>query len=611
MVRRSATQAAGQLKSVKLTEKLVALLADPLIEADALRALSRLGEGAVPELLRQFQVAAEHSPQRIGIAVALGDVGGAETAGSLFSHLENADADLRGALSESLARMKFHVEDGDRSSVEVLVARELTLIAQSQVDPKWTERQPFLGRVMAAESKMAIRRAFNLLALLCQPEAILLARTRFFLGTETQRAFAIEILDNILGGELRLKVLKALDEAESGDGGLSLDAPHIQQLLARPQSDLSAFARASAIWAVHSTGIRDRASTLAPLQNHPSALLRETVEFHLNPNAGNSELDLAIAKAELISTASIFQALPPLELAALALSLTPRRIPPAETFIHQGQTATSLFVLASGDVRVHVGGKDVAELQAGAVIGEFAALDPEPRSASVSALNDCVVLELEGADLREMMSRRPAVCRGIFRVLCSRLRDAADFEKAPPLGKAIESFENREAPQQDGFPLLEKNRALAGVSLFRDMPNLVLNASSRRLVVKFAKPGAILIRHGEIGGSLFILVDGRVRVHRGEQTLVELSSGSVFGELSALDPEPRSATVTALGEVTVFQISGSLIYKLTTESPELVAGISRELCRRSRQALRAGHSLKASRAHAPRPDRGPTHRSQS
>lgn len=72
---------------------------------------------------------------------------------------------------------------------------------------------------------------------------------------------------------------------------------------------------------------------------------------------------------------------------------------------------------------------------------------------------------------------------------------------------------------------------------------------------------------------------------RGEQTLAELEKGSVFGELSALDPEPRSASITALKDVTVFQISGNVLYDLTAESPELIAGISWELFFRLRESL--------------------------
>ena len=51
---------------------------------------------------------------------------------------------------------------------------------------------------------------------------------------------------------------------------------------------------------------------------------------------------------------------------------------------------------------------------------------------------------------------------------------------------------------------------------------------------------------GAVEAHLYALVEGRVRVHRGGQTLVELGPGATVGELAALVPAPRTAWVTAL-----------------------------------------------------------------
>src|ERR1043165_7440555 len=48
--------------------------------------------------------------------------------------------------------------------------------------------------------------------------------------------------------------------------------------------------------------------------------------------------------------------------------------------------------------------------------------------------------------------------------------------------------------------------------------------------------GDRIMAEGEIGTSLYAIVHGAVRVHRGGQTLAQLGPGEVVGELAALDP---------------------------------------------------------------------------
>jgi CRP/FNR family transcriptional regulator, cyclic AMP receptor protein len=59
------------------------------------------------------------------------------------------------------------------------------------------------------------------------------------------------------------------------------------------------------------------------------------------------------------------------------------------------------------------------------VFGELATLDPAPRSATVTALADTELLELSAAPFLELLIDHPGVTRGIFRVLCARLRAAS------------------------------------------------------------------------------------------------------------------------------------------------------------------------------------------
>lgn len=288
-----------------------------------------------------------------------------------------------------------------------------------------------------------------------------------------------------------------------------------------------------------------------------------------------------IEKTELLLSTSIFKHSPSAEIAELALSVDTHYIKEGNRLIEEGSNGTSLYVLAKGRVSVHNGNTIVASLQRGAIIGELAALDPEPRSASVTANENCVVIKLEGYRLREFMRFHPQVSRGIFHILCSRIRNSSSKKNLHPhLSK--DSFEMRPSSKTFDIPLFDINRALVKCPLFQNLPYPLLEDISSNVMVKFAKTGEDIIREGEIGESIFILIDGQVCVHDETGTLAELGEGTIFGELSVLDPEPRSATVTALSDSMIFQISGKLIYELLSVSQDLMNSLIHELCKRLR-----------------------------
>ena len=93
-----------------------------------------------------------------------------------------------------------------------------------------------------------------------------------------------------------------------------------------------------------------------------------------------------------------------------------------DIIMNQGDLGTSMYIVVNGRVRIFEGDKDLAEHGTRAVFGELAALDPEPRAASVQALEDCTLLRLDGESLYDLMSGNKEVTRGIVRVLCDYTR---------------------------------------------------------------------------------------------------------------------------------------------------------------------------------------------
>jgi len=94
----------------------------------------------------------------------------------------------------------------------------------------------------------------------------------------------------------------------------------------------------------------------------------------------------------------------------------------------QGDAATSLFVLLSGEVSVVREHPDLSEpvqlaiLGPGEVVGEMGLLDGEARSATVTALGPMVAMEIGAGQLEEIVERFPEVYGALVKVLSKRLR---------------------------------------------------------------------------------------------------------------------------------------------------------------------------------------------
>ena len=108
---------------------------------------------------------------------------------------------------------------------------------------------------------------------------------------------------------------------------------------------------------------------------------------------------------------------------------TLRRFARGQALLHQGQIPDRVLLLRSGRVKVYsttASGKDVvlAVRGPGELVGELSALDEEPRSASIVALDPVEAAVLSPADFRGFLIEHPAAALALLGMLSRRLRDA-------------------------------------------------------------------------------------------------------------------------------------------------------------------------------------------
>jgi CRP-like cAMP-binding protein len=128
----------------------------------------------------------------------------------------------------------------------------------------------------------------------------------------------------------------------------------------------------------------------------------------------------------------------------------------------------------------------------------------------------------------------------------------------------------------------EKLLRLQTVGIFAATPDEVLLQLAEALEEVHLAAGEQLFAKGDLGTSMYVIVAGKVRIHIGEQTVVELEDGEIVGELAALDPEPRSASVSAIDPTTLYRIEQTTLQALMADHPEIVQAVIKELAQRLR-----------------------------
>ena len=134
--------------------------------------------------------------------------------------------------------------------------------------------------------------------------------------------------------------------------------------------------------------------------------------------------------------------------------------------------------------------------------------------------------------------------------------------------------------------------ALAVTPILVGLNFAALSLLEREGAVRTFLPGDLIVREGDAGHSLFIIILGDVEVIKQHGSvhavlLARLHAGTFFGEMCVVDPVPRAATVRASAEVTVFEITSATLYHLYRQMPDqysvLILNVARDMARRLRR----------------------------
>ena len=92
--------------------------------------------------------------------------------------------------------------------------------------------------------------------------------------------------------------------------------------------------------------------------------------------------------------------------------------------------------------------------------------------------------------------------------------------------------------------------------------------------------GGELVKEGDTGKGFFIMTKGTAAVSVGGTQVDTLGPGSYFGEMAVLDGGPRTATITATGQVFVLHLPPATLSRILDTQPTIARQIDEELTRR-------------------------------
>jgi CRP-like cAMP-binding protein len=107
-------------------------------------------------------------------------------------------------------------------------------------------------------------------------------------------------------------------------------------------------------------------------------------------------------------------------------------------------------------------------------------------------------------------------------------------------------------------------------------------------------PGEPIVTEGSLGDALFLILSGQVAVHRGPQTLATLAEGELFGEMSLVEPAPRSASVTAMSATFLFRLPHDALRELIAQDPTAASVLLVQMVKTLSERLRRANATLSS-----------------
>ncbi len=228
----------------------------------------------------------------------------------------------------------------------------------------------------------------------------------------------------------------------------------------------------------------------------------------------------------------------------------------------EGQASDKMYLLVEGEVSLIRNKKTLDIVKAGEIFGEIAVITQQPRSATAIARKFCQALVLDARQFQQALQATPEFALMLMNIMNNRLRLTVALMKQTA---SLPAFGDR-----DDLRVFDKKMMEDLVAAFRARPPQTF------------PPGRMIMKEGDAGVSMYIVIRGRVTVSINGIVVDQVGPGGTFGEMALVDNAMRSASATATAESQLLSISRSDFLNLVKTKPGFAISLLKTIADRLR-----------------------------
>ncbi len=610
-VQQAALQSAARLRNEALWPAVLPTLDRASLRGYAIEALRAGGASAALAVAQHFASPGLDLMQRSRLLRVLGVIDHSQARRSLLGMLDENNRELREQALLALVRQRALTLEADRDLLLERVEAEradaiwlLQQICACKAEGELSILSPLREQLAASR-----RRLLLLLQLCLDREAMAQVRDRINDPSLERRAYALELLDNLLRGELRTRLLALFEGTSEQKCLTSLGEPTAAPLAVQQRRLLieasaaewgCSWLQATTLCALDPADPASHERVRLRLANGVSGLTLQALHWwqdiaaREHTAAQRSEVDWqfgGINRVGLLRQVELFAQAGDSVLARIAERLGEMVVSRGQVIFEQDEPEHCLYVIAAGTMSVHLreGERDsasrrIATLHAPEIFGEFSLLDERPRSATVKAETLSRLYRLEHEDFYDMLFDQPEITRRLIRLLGERLRSQSGYGVGPEL--KLEAHLSAEVDRLEALSdPLRRRMLLKAMPLLRDLPEPLIASIAAELKTMTARAGQCIYQAGDLGRSVYLIAAGRIKLHRAEQLLTIRGARDLFGDFSILEPRPHLSSATALEACLLLRLDKDVLQDLLMLWPELARNMLRDLVLRNRAAM--------------------------
>ncbi len=586
-----AIEAAKRLKVVDLIPNIIKKLKQKETRLKAIEALAGYDhKEIVPELKTYLEFSSKYKDISLYVPRIFELMASQECADILIDNYERSAPYLRSKILDSLAKMRLRVRDLNIPAETNQKLIELELGEHKFFSQCLRAVRPFEGIAILIEAINNVRhqilgRLFKLLSFEYDSKIMMTVFHNLSGQEKRVQANAVEILDNLLKGDLKDEVLDVVSRISSEEKPGARDAELLFETLAelfKKEND----------WIKMVIEFVSMAPKLEELDGNRCFALKKMIQ-ESKVDYDRRELVNVIQKVAILRKVSFFAGLTGEYLSNIAVNMQGAKALKGEAVFQEGDPGDSFYIIIKGKVLVHKKDVPVVELESGQCVGEMAILDNERRSTSVTALEDTIMFELESDTFYDIIADKIEIAKGVIRMLSMRLRQqlAKIAGGKPPVTERSEQDVDMNMSmadtELDTQALLKRILILKEINLFSSLSDGDTLLLANLIEEVTYKKGQDIFLEGDTGDAMYGISRGAVLVHKGNKELAVLGEKEYFGEMAVLDNEPRSASITALKDTTLLKLTSDDFYSLLFDKIEITKSIFAMLVKRLRETMEA------------------------